>query len=73
LLFDPSTGTPPAGMLGEGDFQPITGTQVLSPDASTWIGIDLQPGTYALMCFIPDRSTGMPHAMLGMVSIVTVS
>lgn len=33
--------------------------------------VDLAPGTYAMVCFMPDPS-GTPHVMLGMVEIVTV-
>lgn len=33
--------------------------------------VDLAPGTYAMICFMPDPS-GTPHVMLGMVEIVVV-
>jgi hypothetical protein len=33
--------------------------------------VDVQPGTYAMICFMPDPS-GTPHVMLGMVEIVVV-
>jgi hypothetical protein len=33
--------------------------------------IDLEPGTYAMICYMPDPS-GNAHVMLGMVEIITV-
>ena len=35
------------------------------------VEVDLEPGTYAMVCFMPDPS-GTPHVMLGMVEIVVV-
>jgi hypothetical protein len=29
---------------------------------------EAESGTYALMCFVPDRKGGPPHAFKGMVS-----
>jgi len=34
--------------------------------------VELKKGTYALLCFIPDRKGGPPHALKGMVSEATV-
>jgi hypothetical protein len=34
--------------------------------------LDLKPGKYALLCFIPDRKGGPPHAVKGMVSEAVV-
>jgi hypothetical protein len=33
---------------------------------------DVPRGSYALMCFWSDIKTGMPHAMMGMVKIITM-
>ncbi|MEZ4529990.1 MAG: hypothetical protein R2855_03080 [Thermomicrobiales bacterium] len=35
--------------------------------------LDLAPGTYIAVCFIPDMATGMPHAMMGMAASFTVA
>lgn len=40
---------------------------VLSTDQTNWVEIDLEPGYYVALCFIPDPETGAPHAMLGMI------
>ena len=33
---------------------------------------DLEPGSYVLVCFVPDLASGVPHAYLGMYDVVTV-
>lgn len=74
VMFDPSSGTPiPAGGLQFEDVQPIGDGQVLSPDRSEWLGEELTPGSYALLCFIPDRVTGQFHAAMGMIKLFTVA
>jgi hypothetical protein len=47
-------------------------TEVLSPGRSMTASYDLPPGTYAQLCFFPDPKTGMPHALMGMVRIITL-
>ena len=34
--------------------------------------VDLTPGEYALLCFVPDAGDGKPHVAHGMVRQVTV-
>jgi hypothetical protein len=46
---------------------------LLSPGQSAEITApDLTPGSYALICFIPQEGTGMPHATMGMISQLDV-
>lgn len=52
------------------EFTTFTGTQ--STDTSTWILLDLEPGMYALLCFVPDREDGEPHAYHGMYIVVEI-
>jgi hypothetical protein len=54
----------------EWGFAAYAGT--ISMGATEWIATDLEPGTYVLVCFVPDIESGMPHAYLGMYDIVTV-
>lgn len=49
------------------------GTAALAPGNSHWVILHLQPGTYGAVCFVPDIRTGMPHALMGMVTVFTVS
>lgn len=55
--------------------QPITdagGLGAQGPGMSSWIIIHLKPGTYGVVCFVPDVNTGTPHAFLGMFDVFTV-
>lgn len=47
------------------------GVGVLSPQAVSWAQLDLEPGTYAAVCFIPGPD-GTPHFMAGMTTVFTV-
>ena len=47
---------------------------VASPGTQGWIAIDLEPGTYALICTLPDMSgSGRFHADLGMRQTIIVT
>lgn len=45
---------------------------VISPNRHAAWKLDLPKGRYALMCFWPDRMSGMPHAFMGMVDMVNL-
>src|SRR5215208_6105006 len=72
LLEAEMAGTPTADAAAaagvsnpdEWEFAEYAGT--ISMGASEWIATDLEPGTYILVCFVPDIESGMPHAFLGM-------
>jgi len=78
LLEAEMAGTPTADAAAaagvsnpdEWEFAEYAGT--ISMGASEWIATDLDPGTYVLVCFVPDIESGLPHAYLGMVDVVTV-
>jgi hypothetical protein len=40
---------------------------VIEGGESQLVTADLEPGRYALLCFISDRQGGPPHAVKGMV------
>ena len=63
--------SPAAPALGEEDVAEVYWTPILSSDRAMWAEVDLEPGTYAAVCFIPTPG-GVPHVMLGMVEIFTV-
>lgn len=46
---------------------------VLSPGTSEDMTIYLPAGKYLILCFWPDRDTGMPHAFMGMYKLITIS
>ena len=47
-------------------------TAVLEGGEGQVVTMDLEPGRYALLCFISDRQGGPPHALKGMVDEVEV-
>jgi hypothetical protein len=62
-------GTAWAGWNGEA----IAGVGVLSPGRTAYAQIALEEGTYGIVCYVPDPASGMPHLMLGMSDVFTVT
>jgi hypothetical protein len=60
------TGPPPA------DFDNLQATTVLDAGREQVGELELEPGRYALVCFLTNRAGGPPHAALGMVSELTI-
>ena len=58
-------GPPPASAVG--------GVAGLASGLSNTFTVDVTPGEYVLICFVPDAKDGKPHFMHGMVQTVTVS
>lgn len=53
---------------------PAVGLGAISPGRTALLQEHhLPPGTYALLCFIPDDKTGIPHAFEGMHKVVVLS
>jgi len=68
------TGTPASGGLSEEDFQPVHFIGTQSAGTTQWHEVSFDPGTYAVMCWIPDIARGgAPHAMEGMYDVLTIS
>lgn len=62
---DPEAEGPP--------FEPIAGTAPMSREVTNYLEMELEPGDYMAICFIPDVESGMPHFAMGMVADFTVS
>jgi hypothetical protein len=62
-----SGGAPPAWMTEVG------GPNAAVPGASVEATLTLEPGNYAIACWIPSPGEEMPHAMKGMLQPLTVS
>jgi hypothetical protein len=58
------TGPPPGSFLG--------GVSGLSLGERAYFTANLRPGTYTLVCFVPDHKDGRPHILHGMVREITV-
>ena len=63
--FGKPNGPPPGA--------PVGGTVGVSPGRSNLLHVNLEPGDYALICFVPDAKDGRPHFMHGMMRQITVS
>jgi hypothetical protein len=64
--FKEEKGPPPLEEKG------TLSTAVLEGGEAQLVEMDLEPGRYALYCFITDREGGPPHALKGMVDEVEV-
>jgi hypothetical protein len=51
---------------GEPPFASIGGFQAINPGQSGWLHLDLQPGNYVAICYVPDPASGHSHVELGM-------
>lgn len=51
---------------------PMGGTVGLSQGLTNYVHVDLEPGEYALLCFLPDAKDGKPHVLHGMMKQITV-
>lgn len=65
-------GTPPADDSLLNAMTPAGYVALQSGGYTTWNEFDLEPGTYAVICYIIDPDTGMPHFMNGMVTVFEV-
>ena len=63
-----SEGPPP----GPPPFDDAGGLGAQNPGGKGYIQTNLTAGNYAFLCFVPDATTGKPHAALGMVRAFTV-
>jgi hypothetical protein len=50
----------------------IAGVGVISPQRVSLAQIDLEPGTYGAVCYLPVPDTEQAHLMLGMTEVFTV-
>ena len=66
--FDSGSQAPPPFMVDG----PSVGIDVLSPGHHAQLGYRLPRGTYVLLCFVADDTTGMPHALMGMHKVVVL-
>jgi hypothetical protein len=57
---------------GPPPFSSAGGLGPIAAGTSGYTTLDLEAGTYALLCFVPDPDSGAPHFALGMVDSFTV-
>ncbi len=64
------TGEAPADAAAP--FTDLSGVGLLSPRERQTLPIEMRPGRYVLVCYIPDPDDGGPHFMKGMITVITV-
>lgn len=52
--------------------QPMGGIAAMAPGERNWFTATLEPGEYAMLCFVPDMTDGRPHMLHGMMQQFTV-
>ncbi|OGF55087.1 MAG: hypothetical protein A2Z21_04705 [Candidatus Fraserbacteria bacterium RBG_16_55_9] len=52
---------------GPPPFEMVGGMQALDHGKTGWAVLDLSPGDYAALCFVPDPTSGKAHIELGMI------
>jgi hypothetical protein len=62
-----------SGGHGPPPFVPAGGVGAVTVGASAYGRLDLPPGNYLALCYVPDGSTGVPHLAMGMVQPFSVS
>jgi hypothetical protein len=72
LEMQGATPAPDTGLPNPDEFIPVGGITPLSMGKTGWIPVNLEPGTYIMVCFVPDIESGMPHAFEGMYEVFTV-
>jgi hypothetical protein len=72
LEMQGATPAPESGVPNPETFLPVASMTPLSMGKTGWVPVTLEPGTYILVCFVPDIESGMPHAFEGMYEVFTV-
>ena len=70
-----ATAPPPAGApAGPPPFEFVGGMQAIEPGGRGWTTVDLAPGDYVAICFVPSyKQAFKAHAALGMMKPFTVA
>lgn len=63
----------PDGFDPETDLESVAISLTQSTGTTTWLEVSLVAGTYLATCFFPTAGTGVPHAMMGMHQVFTVT
>lgn len=58
----------PKGPPPGGEPEALGGAGAVMPGDPMFLPLDLDPGTYAFVCFVPDQKTGKIHFELGMAT-----
>ncbi|HEX2281015.1 MAG TPA: hypothetical protein VHG52_04555 [Thermomicrobiales bacterium] len=67
-----ATPAPESGIPNPETFFPAAAMSPLSMGKTGWVPVNLEAGTYIMLCFVPDIESGMPHVYHGMYQVITV-
>jgi hypothetical protein len=70
LTYDPASGAP--APTGPPPIAGSTGVTAMDAELSNVLQMDLTPGEWLFICFLPDAETGAPHFTEGMITTVTI-
>ncbi len=70
LTADPAAGPPPEGPP---PFAGATGVSPMDAGEANVVELDLTPGDWVFICYLPTAGSGAPHFTEGMVQTVTVT
>jgi len=74
MLSAPPPGPGSAPPTGPPPFEFVGGVQAMASGQRAWVTLDLTPGEYAMVCFVPSPANqGKPHVALGMFRAFTVN
>jgi hypothetical protein len=59
-------------MVGPPPAEPLGGMAGLHTGGRAYLAVNLTPGEYGLLCFIPDAKDGKPHVAHGMMKQIKV-
>ena len=62
-----------SGMQGPAPARPIGGVAAVAAGRASFYTVDLQPGDYAIVCFLEDAKDHRPHFLHGMIQQIKVS
>jgi hypothetical protein len=60
-------------MKGPPPGQPLGGAAPVAAGTPVYFSVDLTPGTYVMVCFMPDATDGKPHFVHGMSKTIEVT
>jgi hypothetical protein len=60
------------GLKGPPPAEPLGGVTVLDKGGRGSFEVELSPGDYGLICFVPDSKDGKPHLAHGMMKTIKV-
>jgi hypothetical protein len=72
LINLPEDQLPPEGVPNPAEFEDMGGLAPISHDQTVYFELNLEPGAYVAVCFMPDKEDGAPHALKGMVTVFEI-